>query len=232
MLPVLFSLLGAAAGYGTLTALLRKDWRVLPLFTWLLVTCILLLRQYPLFPHHLIALIPPLLALAILSVAEPGSYKTILTRTRLAGVAPFVTPLAILLLLLTASLDIWQDSAYYQSIQAASVSVNTQVDLRAASDLRRAITPDQLVITDGQFIAGLADRSTPPELVDTSTVRIISGYVTLAQLEQAASDPRVHAILFYTNRFSLPDTAAFHTWVAQHFHLIHTYGPNQELWVH
>lgn len=229
--PVLLSLLGATAGYGTLTALLRKDWRVLPLLAWLLATLILLLLQRPLFPHHLVALIPPLLALAILSVAEPALYKKLLTSTRLARVAPIITVLAALLILLTVSFDLWQDGVAYQAIQATSASANIQVDLRAASDLRHAITPAQWVITDGQFIAGLADRNTPPGLVDTSTVRINSGYVTLAQLEQAASDPRVHAVLFYTPRFSLPSTAAFHTWVAQRFHLIHTYGPGQELWV-
>ncbi len=230
MAPVLFSLLGVTAGYGTLTALPRKDWRVLPLLAWLLATCILLLFQRPLFPHHLVALIPPLLALAVLSVAEPGSYKAILASTRLARAAPFVTALAVLLIVLTASFDGWQDVTAYQSIQARSVSANLQVDLRVASDLRYAIAPDQWVITDGQFIAGLADRNTPPELVDTSTVRILSGYITVAQLEQAAANPRVHAVLFYTTRFSLPGTAAFHAWVAQRFHLIHTYGPGLELW--
>lgn len=231
MRPVLFSLLGATAGYGTLTALVRKDWRVLPLLAWLLVTCGLLLRQYPLFPHHLVALVPPLITLAVLGIAEPSSYKILLANTHLAKIVPFVTVLAMLLILLTASLDVWQDSSYYLSADAASASAGTQLDLRAASDLRQAITPAQWVITDGQFIAGLADRSTPPALVDTSNVRIATGYVTLAQLEQAVSQPRVHAVLFYTGRFSLPKTADFHAWVAQRFHLIHTYNPGQELWV-
>jgi hypothetical protein len=231
MLPVLFSLLGATAGYGTLTAFLRKDWRVLPLLAWLLVTCVLLLRQYPLFPHHLVILIPPLITLAVLSVAEPHAYKRIFAHTSVEAVAPVVSVLAVVLILLTASFDIWQDSTYYASVNAASASLGVQSDLRVANDLRQAITPAQWVITDGQFVAGLADRSTPPALVDTSTVRIVTGYVTLAQLEQAASDPRVHAVLFYTGRFSLPQTAAFHVWVAQHFRLIHTYNPGQELWV-
>lgn len=231
MLPVLFSLLGAAAAYGTLTAWLRKDWRVVPLFLWLVVTCVLLVRQYPLFPHHLVILVPPLIALAILGVAEPDAYKRIFAQTHLESIAPFITVFALLLIVLTASLDVWQDSSYYASAATTNASVNVQVDVQAANDLHRALTPGQWVITDGQFIAGLADRDVPPALVDTSTVRIVTGYVTLAQLEQAASDSRVHAVLFYTGRFAMPQTAAFHAWVAQHFHLSHTYGPGQELWV-
>src|SRR2546425_3168938 len=98
-----------------------------------------------------------------------------------------------MLVLLTSISNLQQDYAYYQFVDTTSRSMNTQQGLQAARDLRLAIAPDQWVITDGQFVAGLADRNTPPSLVDTSSVRIASGYVTLAQLEQAASDPRVHA---------------------------------------
>lgn len=231
MVPVLFSLLGATAAYGAFTALLRQDWRVLPLLAWLIITCVLLLRQYPLFSHHLVVLVPPLIALAVLGVAEPRAYRAFFAQTRVASLAPAVSLLAIGLILLTSSLDIWHDRTYILSADATSVSAGTQLNLRAANDLHHAITPEQWVITDGQFIAGLADRDTPPALVDTSTVRIETGYVTLTQLEQAASNPRVHAVLFFTGRFAQSQTAAFHAWVAQHFHLIHTYGPGQELWV-
>lgn len=229
IMPVLLTWLGITAVYGTLTALLRGERHVWPLLAWLAGTLLLLLLQHPLFPHHLIALVPPLLALAVLGVASPDAYKPIFVDVRLA---PVVSALTAVLILLTIVFSAWQEGSYYQSIQATSVSGNVQVDLRAASDLRAAIAPDQWVITDGQFIAGLADRSTPPDLVDTSTVRITSGYVTLAQLELVASNPRVHAVLFYTPRLSfLRATAAFHSWVAQHFRLIQTYGPGQELWV-
>jgi 4-amino-4-deoxy-L-arabinose transferase-like glycosyltransferase len=237
MEPTLFSLLTLAAIYGTLTALLRRDWRVLPLLAWLLATFILLLIQHPLFNHHLIALEPPFIALAVLGVVEPAQYRSVLARWTVAGrenlekFAPLVLVLAIVLILLTSAFNVWQDIHVYRAADVTSTSVSVQQDLRAANDLRQAITLNQWVITDGQFIAGLADRSTPPSLVDTSGVRIQTGYATLAQLEQAASDPRVHAVLFYTGRFSSQNVAAFHSWVVQHFHLLHTYGPGQELLV-
>ena len=77
----------------------------------------------------------------------------------------------------------------------------------------------------------MATRNTPPDLVDTSIVRIVTGYVTLQQLVHDASQPQVHAVLFFMDRLHLPQLAAFYAWVAQHFHLKYRYGPGKELWV-
>jgi hypothetical protein len=147
------------------------------------------------------------------------------------GARTYLTWVAIALILVTALLDVRQDRAYYRTAQASSVSALTQFEARVAADLQRAITHDQLVVTDAQFIAGLADRTTPPGLVDTSAVRINSGYLTLSALESATSQPQVHAVLFFTGRFNLAHIAAFHAWVAQNFHLLHDYGGGRELWV-
>ena len=120
---------------------------------------------------------------------------------------------------------------YYRTAVATSETGFTQLESKVATDLRLATTPNQLVVTDAQFIAGLADRTTPPALVDTSAVRITSHYLTLSQLESATSQPQVHAVLFFTGRFYLPNVAGYHAWVAQHFHLLHNYGAGRELWV-
>jgi hypothetical protein len=114
---------------------------------------------------------------------------------------------------------------------AQGASELTQLESKVATDLRLATGPNQLVVTDAQFIAGLADRTTPPALVDTSSVRITSNYLTLSQLENATSQPQVRAVLFFTGRFYLPNVAGYHAWVAQHFHLLHNYGAGRELWV-
>ena len=254
MESVFFTPLAFVALYGTLAAFLRRDWRVLPLLAWLLVTLALLATFHPLFNHHLIVLEPPFIALAVLGAARPAAYKAGLASisdlpVRPEKLAPWISGLALGLVLLTSLLSLWQDVWYYRATNATDVSnavLNLgqdfqsplvassgnpwQGDLRVASDLRQAIAPGQWVITDGQFIAGLADRDTPPALVDTSSVRITTGYVTLAQLEEAAANPRVHAVLFYTGRL-VAQIPSFRAWVAQHFHLLHTYGPGQELWV-
>ncbi len=86
-------------------------------------------------------------------------------------------------------------------------------------------------MTDAQFIADMAGRNTPPELVDTSMVRIASGDLTLQQIIVATSQPQVHAVLFFSGRFYLRNVRPFHEWVAAHFHLLHAYGQGMELWV-
>jgi 4-amino-4-deoxy-L-arabinose transferase-like glycosyltransferase len=234
ILTALTSVTTLAAMYGSLAALLRRDWRVLPVLAWLLVTLALLYRWKPLFTHHLIALEPPLITLALLGLAESAAYKVTFGRLRRLGSALglIISLGAMLLVLVAAGASFWQDVNYYQGDAVYAAGTIVQQNVRVANDLRQAIAPDQWVITDGQFIAGLADRSTPPSLVDTSTVRIQTGYVTLAQLEQAALDPRVHAVLFYTGRFHTHQVAGFHAWVAAHFHLLHKYNNRgQELWV-
>ncbi len=215
-----------AAFLGTLVALLRWNWKVVPLLAWLLVSLYLLWITTPLFYRHLIALVPPLIGLAVLGLQGLPTVEGVNVL-----VAKIVPVLALLLILVAAGVNVRQDLTYYNSTARQSTSTYTLLESRVATDLRNSIAPDQLVITDAQFVAALANRSTPPLLVDTSTVRIDSGYLTLQQLESEASQPDVHAVLFFTNRLTLPDVAPFHAWVAQHFHLKYTYGTGQELWV-
>src|SRR6185312_822987 len=221
----LISWLGLAALFGMLLALLRRDWRVIPLIAWLLATLFLLWHQVPLFPHHLIALIPPLIGLAVMGIDNNltweslSRYNLVSARSKSAtterGNQARFTPtfqnitawMAIILIFIIVVLTVRQDREYYRSVASMAADQQTQQELHVAADLQHAITPGQLVITDAQLIAALANRNTPPFLVDTSTVRIESGYLTLAQLENSASQPQVHAVLFYTGRFAAPETA-------------------------
>jgi hypothetical protein len=227
----LATLLTLAALYGCVVALARRDWRVLPLLGWFLVTAFLLWRQVPLFPHHFVSLTPPLVALAVMGMAGLETDGRISVRASTSRAITVLTWIAVLLICVTAIADTRTDLLYYKNAAARGVDGLAQLEARVAADLDRAITPDQQVITDAQFIADLASRNTPPALVDTSMVRITTGSVTLSQLESLTIEPQVHAVLFFTGRFGLPDVAAFHAWVAQRFHLLHNYGGGRELWV-
>ncbi len=231
----LYSILAVAALYGTLAALLRRDWGVLPLLAWLFVTFFLLWRQVPLFAHHLVILTPPLIALAVIGIGRmPAAFQAF--PPALAKYTTWLVIPAILLIFVTAVLDVRQDRQYYSVAEANSAYGVAQQEagqqaMRAAADLRQAIAPNQLVVTDAQFVAALAGRSTPPSLVDTSQVRITNGFLTLSELIDTASEPQIHAVLFFTGRFQSSKVATFHDWVAHHFHLLHNYGSGKELWV-
>ncbi len=251
---VLVSVLGLTAFYGTLVALLRGDWRVIPLIAWLLATVLMLWRLAPLLPHHLVALTPPLVALTVMGVSirknlplragMPAGTTCSINRPHDKSVgystggqvtsrlwSSWTTLIALLLILITVVFDVQRDAVYYDMMKMNSVSALNQLQVDVAADLRQAITPDQLVVTDAQFIAGLAHRRAPSSLVDTSTVRINDGSLTLQQLIDGASQPEVHAVLFFSLRFYLPKVAAFHAWVAHHFRLVRVYGSRRELWV-
>ena len=227
----LTSLLTLTAFFGMLAALLRRDWRVVPLIAWFFATLYLLWHQVPLFQHHLIALTPPLIALTVIGIGNQSLQSKETASNVMPKVTPYFTWIAITLIITTALFNIQQDRLYYRTAMAKSASEFTQLESKVAADLRLATNPNQLVVTDAQFIAGLADRTTPPALVDTSAVRITSNYLTLSQLESATSQPQVHAVLFFTGRFYLSNVAGYHAWVAQHFHLLHNYGAGRELWV-
>jgi hypothetical protein len=243
--------LSVVALYGCICACWRRDWRVLPLMLWLLVTLLTLWFYHPLLFHHTISLEPPLLALTLLGAELPTNWHKPLLPMRCIWTRQGI---ALVLILLALVLAVQQEFFYYAG--ASTFTVNTVIlqdtfytkltmkdpgpevvqdsplAAQIAADLKQALAPDQWVITDGQFIAGLADRSVPPGLVDTSTVRIDTGLVTLHSLEQAALDPRVHAVLFATGRFSGDvHLAGFHAWIAAHYHLLRSYGQGIELWV-
>ncbi|MBE3561451.1 MAG: glycosyltransferase family 39 protein [Ktedonobacteraceae bacterium] len=221
---ILNTFMPLAALCGTVVALLRRDWRVLSLLAWLVATVVLLARQNPLFPHHFVILAPPLVALTVVGIG-----RIELARARRSAVL-FSTVMMVVVILAVSSWNLWETRAYLRSLNGQNQSPETQQNLRVANDLRQALAAGEYVITDAQFIAGLADRSTPPELVDTSAVRIDAGYLNSAQLIRAASQPQVRAVLFYSGRFNKPQLAAFHTWVAQHYRLLHDYGGGRTLW--
>ncbi|GCF07473.1 glycosyltransferase family 39 protein [Dictyobacter arantiisoli] len=222
----LLSPLGAAALYGTVIACLKKDWRVIPLLAWAGVSALLLWQQQPLFQHHFVIIVPPLIALAVMGLGSlPRNKAQWMQRPTL------LTGMSLLLMLITLALGAYQIRGNYNQLQAQDLTGSTRGSLRVAQDLRQAVAPDAFVITDGQFIAGLAARNTPPDLVDTSSVRINTHYVTGQQLIQSASQSKVQAVLFYTGRLTHPALADFRTWVKQHFREVHHYGNGSSLWV-
>ena len=224
---MLISFTSLAALYGTIVAVLRRDWRVLPLLAWFLATALILWRQTPLLSHHLVALVPPLVALAAIGIGPlPDISIDIKNLIDVRALFPLIGLLLILIASVLGGSNIVQ---YYHMQQNASDAVTNQQN-KVIKDLQSVTQPDQLVVTDAQFITALANRNTPPELVDTSSVRIVTGYITYQQLVQAAEQPQVHAVLFYTGRLAR-EIPAFHTWVSQHFHLLKRYSSGKELWV-
>ncbi|MBX5458554.1 MAG: glycosyltransferase family 39 protein [Thermogemmatispora sp.] len=221
---------------GTIVAALRRDWRVVPLLLWLGGTLAVLLEQRPLFVHHLIALVPPLVGLSALGSPDLAA----LSRRFQAGSSErqrnlrLASSIMVIVLAISCTFALGQDILYFRQ-PPHSVTPAGPLQ-RVVTDLEHLTKPGDMVISDEPLAVALAGRDTPPWLVDTSSVRIHTGYLTLQDLITASQAPQVRAVLFFSSRFHLPEVESYHSWVAQHFHLVRTYGKDstghpQELWV-
>ena len=199
--------------------------RLLPLVLWLVAAFIVLVRQHPLFEHHLLLLVPPLtlLAGAALPLATRG-----LPYARLQAAA---TSRRALVLYATLALVVFVAISSFQ-ISLAGLRQPTGVPVsqaRMALALRAVSVAGDPVVSDDQYLAALAGRSVPPELVDTSMVRINSGELTTAHIERVIMASDVRVILFASDRFDL--LPSFREWVAAHYELAATFGNGHALYI-
>jgi hypothetical protein len=221
----------AAGVGGVLLVVRRESWSVVPPLLWLAATFLVLVRQQPLFPHHLVSLAPALaLSLGVVlagALDALGDWQAatgmVGSRWRgLAAGAPTVAvALAAAMVLLSLTVNVPNDMAAAQP--------EALVRLQMASVLRAASLPSDYVVTDDQLLAGMADRDVLPELVDTSSVRITSGYLTARQLEDIITRTDARYVLFASGRFD--QMPGFRTWVSQHFARVADFGAGRGLYI-
>ncbi|HWZ20670.1 MAG TPA: glycosyltransferase family 39 protein, partial [Ktedonobacteraceae bacterium] len=105
----LTSFLTFTAFFGMVAAFIRRDWRVVPLLAWFFATLYLLWHQVPLFQHHLIALTPPLIALAVMGIDRQSLQSKETSRNVTSRVTMYFTWIAIALIMVTTMINIQQD---------------------------------------------------------------------------------------------------------------------------
>lgn len=148
---------------------------------WAACSALMLALQRPLWPHHLTA------AAAAAALLAGGLVR--LPALRSLDARLVAVPAALLLAAAAGA--------------AVLVHHNQMSDegLRpAVLGLQAATAPSDLVVTDDQYMAALAGRNTPPQLVDTSVVRVASGDLTTQSVEAIAERSGTHAFLFSTGR--------------------------------
>jgi len=85
------------------------------------------------------------------------------------------------------------------------------------------------IITDEQILAFLAERDIPPNLVDTSHMRISSGYLDSETVIRLSEEYNVKVIILWTGR--LRRLSGFIHYVEANFQLIRDYGGGREIYV-
>ncbi len=197
----------------------RRMWVSAPLILWALVAFITLLRQQPLLEHHIVLLSPALALVTGCGVYAVWQASTEPSRQRLAQT---VTLVVLVVMCITGLAFNWsQNVAANASLPARTLSM--------ALALQGVSAPDEVVLSDDQYAAALANRDVPPQLVDTSAVRITSGYLMASQLEDYITRNRIHVILFASGRFDL--LPGFRDWVAARYTLVTTFDQNGALFL-
>lgn len=197
----------------------RRMWVSAPLILWALVDFITLVRQQPLLGHHVVLLSPVLALITGCGVYVAWYAFTEPSRQRLAQ----TIMLTVLVVMCVAGLALnWNQDVAANAPQSART-------LSIALALQGVSAPDEVVLSDDQYVAALANRDVPPQLVDTSAVRITSGYLTASQLEDYITRNRIHVILFASGRFDL--LPGFREWVATRYTQVTTFDQNGVLFL-
>ena len=163
---------------------------------WIAASCAALAATHPLWAHHLAAVAAPA------ALAGGAGFDALLARWRTAALAA-VPALASVV---TATVAL---------VGAVRVS-----DLQAVADatvprLQAVLPAGAVVLTDDQATAAQAELDTPPRLVDTSLVRILSGELTPGDVEEDAEEDGVDGIFLGSSR--LAQLTGFVDWVKAHY---------------
>jgi 4-amino-4-deoxy-L-arabinose transferase-like glycosyltransferase len=211
------------AALGLAVAVWRRMWVSLVMLGWLLGGVLVLVLQRPLFDPHVLILAPPLALLGALGGAAAIDWArfnwNVRTQESLLMTGTLVALGATLLV------GLWLDARQIRADSAYDGGTRAQM----VQALRDHATPPGIVMTDDQYVAALAGRDTPPELVDTSLVRIGTDSLTADEVERIIRRDDVRVVLFATDRLDrLPGLRA---WVAANFQPARSFGAGETLYI-
>ncbi|MGA2411128.1 MAG: glycosyltransferase family 39 protein [Candidatus Binataceae bacterium] len=191
----------------------------LALLAWPIFTFAGLVMHYPLYDHHLVALIP---ALAAAIGAGAGQLATVY-RVAARWLSAQSRPFRIVALTACAGVGMaifgigitqaWREAAAQLAlIQSAGLSSQ---DLGAVELIVFHSQQNDMIITDDQGLAFLADRDVPPGLADTSYTRIGSGYLQPSEVIEQAERHHARLLLLWSGRLaSMPEVVQ---WADRYF---------------
>jgi hypothetical protein len=203
---------------------------------WAFCAFIGLLYNRPLFDHHMVALIPPIAMAARVGWTQLWKWSRALLdwsrrKNNLAGSVigiAGVLGISVGILTLAKQLRIACAEAIAYEAILAQAAVDSP-DLKLAKLIAERTRPDDVILTDAQGIAFLAQRDVPPEMTDTSFVRIATHYITAREVVSVSERHHVRAVLLWTGRLNLmPEVAR---WAADHFPHRESFGGGQVLYL-
>lgn len=169
---------------------------------WLIGGLVTLLTHSPLFPHHAVILLPPLVILAGLAIGEAWNWHRA-QHWAWSGLG-WLAGLALLLSV---------PEAVQANQTTLAASFGREAD--AIAFLQQVTRPDDRVISDNLLLAFLAGRQTPPPLGDIAQVAISSGRQTSERLIALSRSYAVEAVANWALR--LPHLSGYMEWVTHNY---------------
>ncbi|MCK4845453.1 MAG: hypothetical protein KAS95_07255 [Candidatus Heimdallarchaeota archaeon] len=215
------------------------------LFFWTWYNIVILWFYSPLFPHHLVHLVPFSAILASLFLYKSCSYmnknkskiyywlqiKTVkfsrILKVSYTKIRHFSLkkPRLSLFLILLSSMLLSLPIFYVQHLvlypyPAADVTVEF---------IRTILDEDEYFITDGPSIAYLSERLVPPDLVDISQQRIYAEHLQSKDLIALAIEYNVTIILYWTDRLVKLDE--WNQYVQENYQLRYAFSGKYNMWI-
>jgi 4-amino-4-deoxy-L-arabinose transferase-like glycosyltransferase len=168
---------------------------------WLLGGVVMLLWHTPLFPHHFVLLLPPLMLLAAGFMADIVA----LSRRRRWAYGLWVV-------VVIAALNL---PAMFQTNQKSAAIVTGGRETEALQLLAAVAAPTDFVMGDSQLLIFMAGRRTPPPLGDVALVAIKAGRQTSERMTALTAAYQAPAVVQWSLR--LPWLPEYLAWVEEHY---------------
>lgn len=188
--------------------------------SWPVAMGVTLLFHAPLYRHHLLLLLFPVCVLA--GVGLDRSVGVLRRRIRGRNTVWFGALLAFAAI--EIALSLWVDIVCLPGIESEGFPAKRE----AVESIRRATASDDYLVTDSGIIALRAGRPVPPELTNTSRMRIQTEQLTDQQVIDITRRAQPGAIVFWENKLDSLDD--FATWVACQYDLTDWYASRRRIY--
>ncbi len=172
---------------------------------WLAAGGVMLAWHTPLFPHHVVVLLPPLILLGAGFVVD----LAMMWRLKLSSL-----PVRIALAVLLAATILHLPTVIEANQNAAGIVTGGR-EAEALALLQGVSLPADFLMGDSQLLIFMAGRRTPPPLGDVALVAIKAGRQSSARMIDLTRQYQAPAVVQWSLR--LPWLPEYLAWVEQHY---------------
>jgi hypothetical protein len=185
---------------------------------WLIGGIAMLCWHTPLFPHHFIVLLPPLILLGaglITQIGEVRQRRGEAADQQLSAQSFADTPAVVIVLMVIVVVAALSIPGMVQANQETAAIVTGGRETEALQLLQAVSAPDDFVMGDSQLLIFMAGRRTPPPLGDVALVAIKAGRQTSSRMIDLTKQYRAPAVVQWSLR--LPWLPEYLAWVEANY---------------